>query len=49
MKVFTYASAVGSLIYAQVCTRPDLALLPGCLEDIRKILANLTGMELRKL
>jgi hypothetical protein len=27
MKSVPYASAVGSLIYAQVCTRPDLAFV----------------------
>jgi hypothetical protein len=27
MKVVPYASAVGSLQYAQVCTRPDLAFV----------------------
>ena len=31
MKVFPYASAVGSLRYAQVCTRPNLALVTGIL------------------
>jgi hypothetical protein len=31
MKAVTYASAVGSLIYAQVCTRPDLAFITGML------------------
>jgi hypothetical protein len=45
MKAVTYASAVESLMYAQVCTRPDLAFVTGMLEDIRKILANLTRME----
>jgi hypothetical protein len=48
MKAVPYASAVESLIYAQVYTRPDLAFVTGMLEDIRKILVNLTGMELRK-
>ena len=27
-----YASAVGSLMYAQVCTRPDIAYIVGMLE-----------------
>lgn len=27
-----YASAVGSLMYAQVCTRPDLAFIVGVLD-----------------
>jgi hypothetical protein len=31
MKVVLYASAVGSLQYAQVCTRPDLAFVTGLL------------------
>jgi hypothetical protein len=29
MKMVPYASAVGSLQYAQVCTRPDLAFVTG--------------------
>jgi hypothetical protein len=37
MKSVSYASAVGSLMYAQVCTRPDLAFVTGCLIDIRKV------------
>jgi hypothetical protein len=31
MKVVPYASAVGSLQYAQVCTRPNLAFVTGVL------------------
>ena len=31
MKVVPYASAVGSLQHAQVCTRPDLAFITGLL------------------
>ncbi|KAL6315251.1 hypothetical protein AAG906_000330 [Vitis piasezkii] len=31
MKRFLYASAIGSLIYAQVCTRPDIAYIVGML------------------
>jgi hypothetical protein len=31
MKVVPYTSAVGSLMYAQVCTRPDLAFVIGML------------------
>ena len=31
MKGIPYASAVGSLQYAQVCTRPDLAFITGVL------------------
>ena len=29
MRTILYASAVGSLMYAQVCTRPDLAFITG--------------------
>ena len=31
MKAVPYASAIGSLQYAQVCTRPDLAFVTGIL------------------
>ncbi|KAJ9547196.1 hypothetical protein OSB04_019739 [Centaurea solstitialis] len=31
MQKFPYASAVGSLMYAQVCTRPDIAFIVGVL------------------
>ena len=31
MKVVSYASAVGSLQYAQVCMRPDLVFVTGLL------------------
>jgi hypothetical protein len=31
MKSIPYASVVGSLIYAQVCTRPDIAFIIGLL------------------
>ena len=31
MERFPYASAVGSLMYAQVCTRPDIAYIVGIL------------------
>ncbi|XP_059441898.1 secreted RxLR effector protein 161-like [Corylus avellana] len=31
MKSIPYASAVGSLLYAQVCTRPDIAMAVGIL------------------
>jgi hypothetical protein len=33
---------------AQVCTRPNLAFVTRMPVDIRKILSNITGMELRK-
>jgi hypothetical protein len=36
MKVVLYASAVGSLMYAQVCTRPDLAFVTGMLDRYQK-------------
>ena len=32
MQKIPYASAVGSLIYAQVCTRPDIAFIVGMLD-----------------
>ena len=31
MQKIPYASAVGSLMYAQVCTRPDIAFIVGML------------------
>ena len=31
MKTIPYASAVGNIMYAQVCTRPDLAFITGML------------------
>ena len=31
MKNIPYASAIGSLMYAQVCTRPDIAFFVGML------------------
>jgi hypothetical protein len=36
MKAIPYASAIGSLMYAQVCTRPDLAFVTGMLERYQK-------------
>jgi hypothetical protein len=36
MKAILYASAVRSLMYAQVCTRPDLAFVTGMLERYQK-------------
>jgi hypothetical protein len=36
MKVVLYASAVGSLIYAQVCTCPDLTFVTGMLGIYQK-------------
>ena len=31
MKAFPYSSVVGSLMYAQVCTRPNIAFVVGVL------------------
>jgi hypothetical protein len=36
MKSVPYASAVGGLIYAQVCTHPDLAFVTGMLDKYQK-------------
>jgi hypothetical protein len=36
IKSVPYASAVGSLIYAQVCTRPDLAFVTEMLDRYQK-------------
>jgi hypothetical protein len=36
MKSVPYASAIGSLMYAQVCTRPDLAFVTGMLGRYQK-------------
>jgi hypothetical protein len=36
MKAVSYASAVGSLMYAQVCTRPDLTFVTGMLGRYQK-------------
>jgi hypothetical protein len=36
MKAVPYASAVGSLVYAQVCTRPDLTFVIGMLGRYQK-------------
>jgi hypothetical protein len=36
MKAVPYASVVGSLQYAQECTRPDLAFVTGLLAYIKK-------------
>jgi hypothetical protein len=38
MKSGPYASAVGSLMYTQVCTRPDLAFVTGMLGRYQKSL-----------
>jgi hypothetical protein len=36
MKSVPYVSAVGSLIYVQVCTRPNLAFVTGMLGRYQK-------------
>jgi hypothetical protein len=36
MKSVSYASAVGSLMYSQVCTRPDLGFVTGMLDRYQK-------------
>jgi hypothetical protein len=36
MKSVPYASAVGSLMYTQVCTRPDLAFVTRMLDRYQK-------------
>jgi hypothetical protein len=36
MKVVPYASAIGSIIYAQVCTRSDLAFVTGMFGKYQK-------------
>jgi hypothetical protein len=36
MKAVPYASAIGSLMYAQVCTRPDLVFVIGMLGRYQK-------------
>ena len=37
MKKIPYASAVGSLMYAQTCTRPDISFVVGMLGDTKVI------------
>ncbi|KAD3337122.1 hypothetical protein E3N88_32642 [Mikania micrantha] len=36
MRMISYASVVGSLMYAQVCTRPDIAYIAGMLGPMRE-------------
>jgi hypothetical protein len=45
MKAVPYASAVGSLHYAQLCTRPDLAFITGVLGGYQEN----PGIEHRKM
>ena len=57
MKNILYASAVGSLMYAQVCTRPDIAYVVGMLSNpcmeywgaIKKVMWYLQGTKNYKL
>jgi hypothetical protein len=61
MKSVSYASAIGSLMYAQVCTRPDLTFMTGILDrykkslgkdhwnGIKKALRHIQGTEVRML
>ena len=61
MKAIPYSSAVGSLQYAQVCTRPDLAFVTGLLDRyqsnpgiehwklVKKVLRYLQGMKGQKI
>ena len=38
MKDFPYASAIGSIMYAMLCTRPDVCLVGECSNFKKKIL-----------
>jgi hypothetical protein len=46
MKVVLYASAVGSLQYAQVCTRPNLAFVTGLTKKVLRYLQGTKGLML---
>jgi hypothetical protein len=48
MKSVPYALAVGSLMYAQVCTRLDIAFATGVFGRFQKNPGPITGKELRK-
>jgi hypothetical protein len=48
MKDIAYASAVGSLMYAQVCTRPDLAFATGIFGRYQKIPKRFSGLVSRR-
>ena len=44
MKAVPYASAVGSLMYAMLCTRPDICFAVAWLADIRVTLDKDIGL-----
>ena len=46
MKVVPYASTVGSLIYAMLCTRPSIYFVVGMLVDFNLILGKNIGEQL---
>jgi hypothetical protein len=48
MKSVSYASVVGSLMYAQVCTRSDLAFVTGMLDRYQKKLGISHWNEIKK-
>jgi hypothetical protein len=45
MKSVSHASTIGSIMYAQMCTRPDLAFTNEMLERYEKIQASNTGKQ----
>jgi hypothetical protein len=49
MKAVPYTSAVGSLMYAQVCTRSDFAFVTGMLGRYQKNPAKLHWDEVKKV
>jgi hypothetical protein len=48
MKSVPYASAIGSLMYAQICTRPNLAFVTGMLDRYQKNLGISHWNEIKK-
>jgi hypothetical protein len=48
MKSLLFASAIRSLMYVQVCTRPDLTFVTGLLGRYQKNSGKITRMELRE-
>ena len=48
MELIPYASVVGSLMYAQTCTQPDISFAVGMLGDIKVILVWTIGKLQRK-